>query len=919
MSKNYKDTLLLPKTDFPMKGDLVIREPKMLAKWQAEDIYGQIRKSRAGRPQYLLHDGPPFANGDVHMGTALNKVLKDLVVKSRTMLGFDAPYLPGWDCHGLPIEFKVVKQARGLSPVEVRQRSEEMARKFVGVQREQFERLGVFGDWQHPYLTLNHAYEAAIIRAFGAAVEKGLVYQSMKPVYWSTGALTALAEAEVEYQPRVSPAIYVKFAATTGKLAELGAKIVIWTTTPWTIPANLGISLAPEAAYSARPYRDVEGKVETLVVADALAETFARETGLTPDGPAVWQFKGAEVDKTEAKHPLFDRRSLVMVGDHVTLDAGTGAVHTAPGHGADDYVIGRKYGLEILSPVDENGRYTEESGLPQMVGQYVFDANPRVVALLEERGALAGKVIDHHHTYPHCWRSKVPIIFRAVEQFFIRLDDPQTQLRQRALEAIETVQWIPGWGKNRIAGTVAARPDWCISRQRSWGVPLPVFYDANGQVLIRPEWIEKVAQLVGEHGTNIWFDPNDTRLAEALALPEGTTRRNDTLDVWIDSGVSWLAVVENLLGHKEPADLYLEATDQHRGWFQSSLVMSTALRNRSPYKTCLTHGFVVDVDGKKISKSAQGLPGQAAKPTEASYFYNKYGADIVRLWVSSTNFTDEVPFGEELFSRVTDTYRRIRNTLRILHGNLHKFDVTQHAVGAEHFTAIDAWIVHRLNEVIADCRKAYETMEYHRVYQALNQFCAVDLSSLYVDVTKDRMYCDREDSPRRRATQTVMHGVYSALCRLLAPILVYTAEEAWEWLGKKTSVHLEEFPQVGELSAPQAAECAAFIDQLVPLREKVSQAIEPERQAKKIGSTLEAEIALEIADEKLLAALQGREREMEEFFIVSSLTLSGGAETKATLRHTEAKKCARCWRHLRSVGLQPKHEDVCDRCAEALG
>ncbi len=909
---NYKDTLLLPKTDFPMKADLVKREPEILARWQKADIYAQIRAARAGGKTYILHDGPPFANGDVHMGTALNKVLKDLVVKSQSMLGHDAPYLPGWDCHGLPIEFKVVKEARGLSPVEIRRRSEEMARKYVAIQREQFERLGVFGDWDHPYLTLEPAYEAEIIRAFGQWVEKGLVYQSKKPVYWSTGALTALAEAEVEYQDRISPAIYVKFAAMNGKLADLGAKVVIWTTTPWTLPANLAIALKPDAAYSARPYRDAAGTIETLVVADALVESFCHETQLGPAGEAVWKFTGKDVENDKAKHPFLERASLLIVGDHVTLDAGTGCVHTAPGHGVDDYIVGQKYGFAILSPVDELGRFTDECEVPELVGKYVFDANPRIVEMLKERGALAGEKLDHPHTYPHCWRSKVPIIFRAVEQFFIRID----AIRARALAAIDEVEWIPAWGKNRIYGTVESRPDWCISRQRSWGVPLPVFYNEAGVPVLRPDWIEKIAQVVAEKGTNVWFDPNDDTLAKVLELPAGYTRRHDTLDVWIDSGVSWLAVVEKRLHHLAPADMYLEATDQHRGWFQSSLITSTALRDRAPYRQCLTHGFVVDVDtGKKVSKSEQG---KYKKPTEASYFYGKYGADIVRLWVSSVDYTNEVPFGEESFARLTDTYRRIRNTLRILHGNLHGFDAAKDTVTAEHYTVIDAWIAHRLGEVISTCRAAYAAYEFHRVYHTINHFCAVDLSSLYVDITKDRMYCDRADSPRRRATQTVMHQVYGALCRLLAPILVFSADEAWGYAQPAGSVHVELFPAAEDYCAPQGAESAAFIEKLLPLREKIAQAIEPARQAKQIGNTLEAEIALEIADEALLAELRGRESELEEFFLVSSLVLSAGRETRAALQTSETKKCARCWRHLRSVGLSVAHPELCDRCTEAV-
>ena len=653
-----------------------------------------------------------------------------------------------------------------------------------------------------------------------------------------------------------------------------------------------------------------------LVVADGLAEAFARETGLEPAGEPLWRFQGREVDREKASHPFLRRESLLMVGNHVTLDAGTGLVHTAPGHGADDYGIGQRYGLGVLSPVDDLGRFTEECEVPELVGHNVFEANPRIIAMLKEHGALIGDAHEHHHTYPHCWRSKVPIIFRAVEQFFLRIED----LRARALAAIKEVDWVPAWGERRISGTVESRPDWCISRQRAWGVPIPVFYDEQGAPVLRPDWIETIAQVVAEKGTNVWFDPADDTLAQRLNLPPGYTRRPDTLDVWIDSGVSWLAVVEKRMGHAGPADLYLEATDQHRGWFQSSLITCVALRGRSPYRRCLTHGFVVDADSrKKISKSDQGQGGYR-KPTEASYFYDKYGADIVRLWVSSVLFTDEVPFGEETFARLADTYRRLRNTLRILHGNLHGFDSERDGVSLETLPFADAWILHRLGEVTRICREAYVAQEFHRVYHALNQLCAVDLSSLYVDLTKDRLYCDRANSPRRRATQTVMHHALGALCRLLAPVLAFTAEEMWGHFTKDParSVHLEEFPQPEEFAAPHGAESAAFVARLLPLREKIAQAIEPARQAKTIGSSLEAAVTLEVADADLLAALRGRERELEEFFILSSLTLAEGPETRATLHPAEAPKCPRCWRRDATVGQDAAHAELCGRCADAV-
>ena len=540
---SFKDTLNLPKTDFPMKANLVEREPLLLQHWEETDLYGQIQAARADAPEFVLHDGPPFANGDVHMGTALNKILKDLVVKSKTMAGFRAPFVPGWDCHGLPIEFKVVKQDKGLAPVEVRRRSEELARKFIDIQRRQFKRLGIFGDWDHPYLTLDPAYEAEILRAFARLVERGLVYESKKPVYWSTGARTALAEAEVEYHEEDAPAIYVKFALTGGPLAGK-ASIVIWTTTPWTLPANQAIAVNPGFGYRAQLYKNPRTKQnEWLVLGNALVEAFCKATGYTPEEMPIddqdgKSFLGGELEGWRYQHPFLPRESGVILGEFVTLDAGTGCVHIAPGHGNDDYLIGRKYHLPVFSPIDDDGRFTEECGVPALVGQYVFDANPHVIEMLRQINALAGEG-KIHHTYPHCWRSKVPIIFRAMDQFFIRMDE----LRPEALRAIDQVKWLPPWGRNRIYGTVETRPDWCISRQRSWGVPLPAFYDADNKAILDPALINRVADLVARHGTNIWFDADDTTINDALDLPAGTTRRNDTLDVWIDSGVSWLAVV----------------------------------------------------------------------------------------------------------------------------------------------------------------------------------------------------------------------------------------------------------------------------------------------------------------------------------------------------------------------------------------
>ena len=911
MSQNYKDSLNLPRTDFPMKANLATREPELLKTWYEEGLYQQIQESRKGRSLFVLHDGPPFANGDVHMGTALNKILKDLVVKSRTMLGDRAPYVPGWDCHGLPIEFKVVKESRDLSPLEVRKKSEAFARKYIDLQREQFKRLGVLGDWDNPYLTLDPKYEAEILRAFAGFVDKNLVYQSQKPVFWSTGAQTALAEAEVEYQQREDTSVYVKFPVATGEWNGKAA-IAIWTTTPWTLPANLAIAVHPKELYVVQTFqrKGETPATETLIMADRLVESFCTTTGFDPVGEPLQTFPGSALEGAKARHPFLNRDAILLPADFVTMDSGTGAVHIAPGHGEDDYRLGRVNKLPILSPVDDHGRLTDEAELPHLTGKYVFDANIDIVNLLRERGMLLAAQ-KFHHSYPYCWRSKTPIIFRNVEQFFIRIDD----IRGRALEAIhKEVKWIPAWGENRIAGTVESRPDWVISRQRSWGVPLPVFYSAEGKPILDAPVIRKLADLVAEKGSNIWFELSDADLAAKLGLPQGTTKRNDTIDVWIDSGVSHQAVCAFHPELRDPADMYLEATDQHRGWFQSSLMTSIALKDRAPYKICVTHGFVVDVDGKKISKSSS-----YDKPMDAGHFVNKHGADLVRLWASSINYTDDVPFSEEMFTRLGDTYRRIRNTLRILLGNLYDFRSERLAAASpghaeshpSGFSLVDRWILERLHEVIRDCRAAYDAFEFHRVYHTLNQFCAVDLSSLYIDITKDRMYCDAPDSPRRRATQAVMYDVFDGLCRLLAPILAFTAEEAWRHFGGANSIHIQEFPKSQEGKGTASEQVA----ELLKLRGLIGQAIEKARQEKLIGNALEAGVVLHSNSD---VTSKINKEELEEFFILSDLTIQPAKEPTATITKTSYQKCARCWRHRAYVGTSKAHPELCDRCESVV-
>jgi isoleucyl-tRNA synthetase len=899
-SKNYKDTLTLPQTNFPMRADLVQNEPARLESWEKQGLYQKILERRISEkaPSFILHDGPPFANGDVHMGTALNKILKDLVIKSKTMAGFAAPFIPGWDCHGLPIEFKVVKETAGLEAAEIRKRCTDFALKFIDIQRASFRRLGVFGDWQHPYLTMNPAYEASVLRVFAKMLEDGRIYQSKKPVQWSYGAQTALAEAEIEYADQESPAIFVKFQLTNGS----GESMVIWTTTPWTLPANLGIAVHSDFTYVVGKFSKND-EIHMLIVVRELVTVFCEKCELTLI-ETIRECKGSELGGLEAQHPFLPRTSKIITAPFVTTETGTGAVHIAPGHGADDYTAGMQNKLGLLSPVDNGGKFTDEVGVAELIGKHVFTSNNPIIAMLSESGHLIGREV-YKHSYPHCWRSKTPIIFRAVEQFFISLDG----IRDKALKEIDQVEWLPAWGRNRIYGTVESRSDWCISRQRTWGVPLPIFFDENNNAILSVETAKKVADLVEKHGTHIWFEKSDAELAQLLDLPANVKKCRDTLDVWIDSGCSHAAVLDQHPQLYSPADLYLEGTDQHRGWFQSSLMLSVAQRDAAPYKSVMTIGFVVDKDKKKLSKSDAEKSG---KPIDAAHYYNKYGADIVRLWASSVDWQSEVPFGEDLFKQVAEPYRRLRNTLRILLGNLDGFTPEKDSIPSDQMPLLDRWILERLHAVVAECRLAYEKYEFRKVFNALNQFCTSDLSAVYIDATKDRMYCDAPNSLRRRASQTAIHQIFSALSRLLAPILAYTADEAWEHAAFTTgSIHEQDFPQADTYYENQTA--TKVMNRLFEIRYAIQTAIEQCIQAKEFSRNNEAAIQLTIPENNIAFDILKDIELMKEVFIIAELNVSIGDELSAVACKTELSLCPRCRRH-----ELLKNDGLCERCSDVI-
>ncbi len=936
----WKDTVNLPRTDFPMKANLPTTEPDALARWAAMDLYGKIRERRRGAPKFILHDGPPYTSGNIHIGTALNKILKDFVVKSRSMEGFDAPFVVGYDCHGLPIELKVDRELgpkkREMSTADFCRACRAFAERFIGTMTAQFQRLGVLGTWDEPYVTMDFRYQAAIARAFGRFVEQGLVYKGKKPVHWCIHCRTALAEAEVEYEDHTSPSIYVEFPlpeanadALVSRVPELAGRavsVLIWTTTPWTIPSNLAVAFNPELDYVAY---DVEGRA--VIVAEGLAATVAAESGVALDR-SLARMKGDVFEHVRFQHPLYARDSVGVLADYVTLDAGTGVVHTAPGHGAEDFHTGQRYGLDIYAPIGPAGHFLDTVEL--FGGLRVFDANPRVEEALKDRGRLWHRK-SFAHTYPHCWRCHNPVIFLATSQWFIGMDDPKLQqadatrtLRQAALDQVDNkVSWIPGWGHDRIYNMLANRPDWCVSRQRAWGVPIPALDCTKcGEALISPAIVEKAAAVFERYGADAWYErPTGEFVPEGLTCPScsGTSfeRELNILDVWFDSGSSHEAVLSVRPELTWPADMYLEGSDQHRGWFQSSLLVGLGTRGRAPFGEVLTHGFIVAEDGRKMSKSL----GNSVEPQD---IIKQSGADILRLWVSMSDYTQEIRIGKEVLARAVEAYRKIRNTLRYLVANLYDFNPDLDLVPVASLEEVDRYILARYAEVALKVRRAYSSYEYGTIFQAVNAFATVDLSAFYADVSKDRLYTFAAGSRERRSAQTAMYIMADGLARLLAPILSFTSDELWRYLPARTddSVHVALFPDTAELETMVDTELLAQWQRLSELRERVLAQIEPLRKDKQIGSSLQARVVLS-ATEKDLAFLEPYALQLPMLFIVSEVELraaptdvdvheEGGPVI--TIERASGVKCERCWRYVPTVSQAPESAGLCGRCQDAL-
>lgn len=919
----YKKTLNLPRTSFPMKADLTRREPAFIERWENISVYRKIGESRAGKKKFVLHDGPPYANGHIHMGTAFNKILKDIVVKSKSFSGYDAPYVPGWDCHGLPIELQVDrnlgrKKAR-MGAAEFRRECRNYASRFVDVQKEEFRRLGVLGNWDEPYMTMNYGYQATIVRELGKFFDEGRAYRGYKPVHWCISCRTALAEAEVEYEEHTSPSITVRFPVIHGAekildgLEERPLFALIWTTTPWTIPSNLAVAVHPDLLYVL-----AEGTDGYYLVAEALLSSVAEMAG-KGEMKVLRKMPGRELEGLVAGHPFMERESPLILGGHVTVDAGTGLVHTAPGHGQEDYEVGQQYGLDIYSPVDENGRF--EESIDRLGGINVFDANPVVMEMIREKGNLL-----HHesvsHSYPHCWRCKSPVIFRATRQWFISMEEKD--LRRLSLKEIQKVTWVPAWGEERIAGMIAARPDWCISRQRSWGVPITVFTCKEcGETLVPEDFFERVAARIEEEGADFWFEdeaadllPQECRCSSCGG--KSFRKEEDILDVWFDSGVSHAAVLERRRELAWPADLYLEGSDQHRGWFHSALLSAVGTRGKAPYRGVLTHGFVVDSRGKKMSKSS----GNVVAPQE---IINRYGAEILRLWVAAEDYTTDIRISDEIIQRLAEGYRRIRNTARFLLGNLADFTPGIDGVKEEDFLEIDRWALARLAHVQERVLGAYGQYQFHTVYHTLHNFCAVDLSAFYLDIIKDRLYVLAPASPGRRAAQTVLNEILESLVLLMAPILSFTAEEIWRHMpggSRGESVFLELFPRSRDTA--RDSDLLPRWERLNALRRIVNKKLEDARKEQGLGQSLAAKITV-TAEAETIRFLETFGASLKDVFIVSEVELLEGAVPEGAegsvgveVGPAPGRKCERCWGYGDGVGREGRYPGTCPRCASVL-
>ncbi|MBU0478241.1 isoleucine--tRNA ligase [bacterium] len=909
----YKDTLNLPKTSFKMKANLSQKEPEILRNLEEQNIYQKIRDKYKGHPSYILHDGPPYANGDIHVGQAFNKIMKDMVIKYKTMKGFDAPYVPGWDCHGLPIEYQLLKELgvtrHQIGHVKFRKKARAYADKYIERQKKEFKRLGVFGEWDNPYLTMDFNYEAEIIRAFGRLAKEGYVYKGRKPVYWCIKCETALAEAEVEYKDKTSPSIWVKFPIEN----KSATYILIWTTTPWTIPANVAVAVHPGFKYAFVKTR-IGGIEQVLIMAESRVSAVA-DTCFGNKYEILKVVKGEDLGSMEYRHPFLDRIGKVVFADYVELNEGTGCVHTAPGHGADDYLTGIKFNLPILSPVNNKGEFTEEAG-SDLKGRNVFEANAKIVDKLSSKSLLLheDKV---QHSYPHCWRCKEPVIFRATPQWFMSVD--KHNLRSRALAAVKKVKWIPPRTMNRIDAMLMTRPDWCLSRQRYWGVAIPALYCTNCKhTILNQTIIENVAKLVSVKGSDAWFEVDIEKIVpENFACPKcGKTsfeKEKDIIDVWFDSGVSHEAVLKKRKNLSWPADLYLEGSDQHRGWFQTSLLASMGLNNKSSYRSVLTHGFVMDGEGKKMSKSI----GNVIDPQDVT---EKYGADILRLWVCSSDYKDDIRISDDILRQIVDVYRRIRNTVRFILGNISDFNPDKDGIAHNKLTEIDKWMYSKLQELIKNVGDAYENFAFNKVYVLLNNFCTNELSSFYLDVLKDRLYTAKGDSSERRSSQTVLYEIIENMARLMCPVLTFTSEEIWEHIPeKKDSVFLAEFPNQGKIDNSLHQKW----QKILSIREKVLKIIEEAREKKLIGNSLEAEVTIYCTKETA-EFLENFGETLPLIFIVSkvSITQFSKTDSKKDLRivveHASGEKCVRCWNWKESVGKDKQHPQLCTRCVEVM-